>query len=88
MRRTFWVAAGFGLGVYAGERMRRTAVKLAPDALGTRLRSLVNDAIEAGRVEMNQRERALREAFAAPQRAGPGSRRTSRAPGPSGRPER
>ena len=31
MRRTFWLAAGFGLGLYAGERVRRTVVKLTPE---------------------------------------------------------
>lgn len=66
MRRTFWLAAGFGLGIYAGERMRRTVVKLTPETFGDRLRAVVHDAVEAGRVEMHARERSLRETFAAP----------------------
>jgi hypothetical protein len=69
MRRTIWLAAGFGLGVYAGERMRRTVVKLTPETLGDRMRGMVSDAIEAGKAEMNARERTLRETFAAPDRS-------------------
>lgn len=68
MRRTFWLAAGFGLGLYAGERVRRTVVKLTPETLGDRVRELMSDAIEAGKVEMHARERSLRETFAAPDR--------------------
>ena len=78
MKRTFWLAAGFGLGVYAGERMRRTVVKVArltPDTLGERVRVLLADALDAGRTEMRQRERVLREAFAAPDRASGAPRR-------------
>lgn len=68
MKRTFWLAAGFGLGLYAGERVRRTVVKLTPETFGDTVRSMVADAIEAGKSEMNARERSLREAFAAPDR--------------------
>jgi len=68
MKRTFWLAAGFGLGLYAGERVRRTMVKLTPETLGDRLRAAVADAVEAGRSEMRVRERTLRETFAAPER--------------------
>ena len=50
MRRTFWLAAGFGLGLYAGERVRRTVVKLTPETFGDTVRSMVSDAIEAGKV--------------------------------------
>jgi hypothetical protein len=69
MKRTFWLAAGFGLGVYAGERMRRTVVKLTPETLGDRVRELMADAVDAGRSEMHARERSLRETFAAPDRS-------------------
>jgi hypothetical protein len=81
MKRTIWLAAGFGLGVYAGERMRRTVVKLTPDTFGERLRELVNDAIDAGKTEMHARERTLRETFAAPDRSGAASRPSGVAPG-------
>jgi hypothetical protein len=74
MKRTFWLAAGFGLGLYAGERMRRTVAKLTPATLGDRMRTAVADAVEAGRTEMQARERILRHTFAAPER--PPQRRT------------
>ena len=76
MKRTIWLAAGFGLGVYAGERMRRTVVKLTPETFGDRMRELVSDAVAAGKTEMDARARSLRETFAAPDR----SRSTSRSP--------
>lgn len=66
MRRTFWLAAGFGLGVYAGERVRRKVVQLTPDTFGERMRASMADAMEAGRIEMRDRERRIREALAAP----------------------
>ena len=69
MRRTFWLAAGFGLGLYAGERVRRTVVQLTPDTLSVRIRASMNDAMEAGRVEMRDRERRIREVLAAPERS-------------------
>ncbi len=65
MRRTFWLAAGFGLGLYAGEKVRRTVVRLTPESFTDRLRTSVQDALDAGRVEMRARERQLRETFAA-----------------------
>ena len=66
MRRTFWLAAGFGLGLYAGEKVRRTVVRLTPETFTERLRASVQDALDAGRTEMRARERQLRETFAAP----------------------
>jgi hypothetical protein len=66
MRRTFWLAAGFGLGLYAGEKVRRTVVRLTPETFTERVRASVQDALEAGRAEMRARERQLRETFAAP----------------------
>ena len=87
MRRTFWLAAGFGLGLYAGERVRRTVVKLTPETFGDTVRSMLSDAIEAGKAEMQARERSLRETFAAPEpeRARPRLRLAS---GGAGEPER
>jgi len=69
MRRTFWLAAGFGLGLYAGEKVLRTVVRLTPETFTDRLRSSVQDALDAGRTEMRARERQLRETFAAPDQA-------------------
>ena len=66
MKRTFWLAAGFGLGLYAGERVRRTVVQLTPETVTERWRATVADAMAAGRTEMRARERHLREVLAAP----------------------
>ncbi|MBM3659592.1 MAG: hypothetical protein FJW95_08825 [Actinobacteria bacterium] len=88
MRRTFWLAAGFGLGLYAGERVRRTVVKLTPETLGDTVRSMVGDAIEAGKAEMQARERSLRETFAAPERERPRLRLASGGAGEAERPGR
>jgi hypothetical protein len=66
VKRTVWVAAGFGLGVYASGRVRRTLVQLTPETLGERVRGLVTDAMVAGRHERAARERKLRETFASP----------------------
>lgn len=68
MRRTVWLAAGFGLGLYAGQRLRRTVARCTPEHVGERLREVAADALDAGRAEMRARERALREMFAAPDR--------------------
>lgn len=68
MKRTFWLAAGFGLGLYAGDRVRRTVARLTPESLADRVRATVRDAIDAGRDEMRDRERLLREVLAAPAR--------------------
>ena len=87
MKRTIWLAAGFGLGIYAGERMRRTVVKLTPETFGDRVRELMADAIDAGKAEMNARERSLRETFAAPDRSR-GSARTLSVVRTAGRAER
>ena len=76
MKRTFWLAAGFGLGVYAGEKVRRTVVRLTPETFSDRLRASVQDALEVGRTEMRARERQLREAFAAPDQEKPPRKRT------------
>jgi hypothetical protein len=75
VKRTFWLAAGFGLGIYAGERVRRTVVQWTPETLGDRVRGAVTDAVDAGRTEMRARERSLRETLAAPER--PGRRRST-----------
>jgi hypothetical protein len=81
MKRTFWLAAGFGLGIYAGERIRRTVVRLTPDTFSSRVRANVADALDAGRVEMRERERQLREAFAAPEPKRPADPRERRTGG-------
>jgi hypothetical protein len=67
MKRTFWLAAGFGLGLYAGEKLRRTVVRLTPETFTERMRATVQDALDAGRTEMRARERTLRETFAVPE---------------------
>ena len=69
MRRTFWLAAGFGLGLYAGEKIRSTVVRLTPETFTERMRATVHDALDAGRTEMRACERQLRETFAAPDQA-------------------
>ena len=69
MKRTFWLAAGFGLGLYAGERVRRTVIRRTPETFTERMRGTMQDALDAGRAEMRARERQLRETFAAPDQA-------------------
>ena len=76
MRRTFWLVAGFGLGLYAGEKVRRTVVRLTPETFTERMRTTVQDALDAGRTEMRARERQLRETFAAPDQEKPSRSRT------------
>ena len=70
MKRTFWLAAGFGLGVAAARRVRRRstgAPKAAQRGGLTRwARAHVHEAIEEGRQEARRREAALRAVFAAP----------------------
>jgi len=41
-------------------------VRLTPETFTERLRTSVQDALDAGRTEMRTRERRLRETFAAP----------------------
>ena len=66
MKRSFWLAAGFGLGIYAGERVRRVVARATPDQVTDRVRGAWADALDAGRREARARERTLRETFAAP----------------------
>ena len=69
MRRTFWLAAGFGLGLYAGERVRRTVVRLTPETFSDRI-------AHHGRPGRTSRCRPSRDA--APGRTGSLRRRRSR----------
>ena len=66
MRRAFWLAAGFGLGVAAATRARRrvAAAADAPMRLAVRVRRDVAGAFHEGRDEMRARERRLRRVLA------------------------
>jgi hypothetical protein len=70
IRRGFWLAAGFGLGVAAATRVRRrvdaAAAWLAPSSAATRLRRDLAGALDEGRNEMRDREARLRHVLAAP----------------------
>ena len=77
MRRSVWLAAGFGLGLYTADRLRRVVTRAVPEQLTDRVRSAVTDAVAAGKDEMRASERRLRETFAAPER-GRGTAREGR----------
>jgi hypothetical protein len=68
MRRWFWVATGFGLGVAASRRLRKSDGATRPTSVSAgiarRVRRHVNDAVHEGRQEAQRRERALRDVFA------------------------
>jgi hypothetical protein len=70
IRRGFWLAAGFGLGVAAAAQVRRrvdaAAARLAPSSVTTRLRRDLAGALDEGRHEMRNREARLRHVLAAP----------------------
>jgi len=69
MRRWFWLATGFGLGVAAARRSRRRAGAAGSPRAGgmaARVRAHVNDAVAEGRKEAQRRERALRDVLASP----------------------
>jgi hypothetical protein len=73
-KRLVWLTAGFGLGIAAARRARRSA-GTAGGASASRagglagwLRSHVNAAMSEGRREARQREVALRNVLAAPKR--------------------
>jgi hypothetical protein len=70
IRRGFWLATGFGLGVAAATKARRrvetAAARLAPSGLAAQLRRDVTGALEEGRDEMHDRETRLRHVLAAP----------------------
>jgi hypothetical protein len=70
MKRWFWVATGFGLGVAASRRARqRTHTEgraSRKGGVGAWLRAHVDDAVREGRQEAQRRERALRDVLAAP----------------------
>jgi hypothetical protein len=86
-KRTFWLTAGFGLGVAAARKAQRAGAHLAPDGVAARLRERWAAALDEGRDEMNRREFALREVFAAPDgsRISPKSRSAARRNGATGR---
>jgi hypothetical protein len=65
MRRLLWLGTGFGLGVAASMRARRSATQLVPAALAERMRRDVEDALDVGRREMRAREAQLRTLLAA-----------------------
>jgi hypothetical protein len=71
IRRGFWLLTGFGIGVAAATKARRqlerTAARLAPAGLTTRLRRDISGALDAGRDEMHDRETRLRHVLAAPE---------------------
>ena len=70
IRRAFWLAAGFGLGVAVATRARRHVDRAttAPARLAARLADDVAGALADGRDEMHAREAFLRAVLAAPAR--------------------
>ena len=64
-KRAFWLTAGFGLGVAATRRAQQATAHLAPDGVAAKLRERWATALDEGRAEMDRRELALREVFAA-----------------------
>ena len=90
-KRAFWLTAGFGLGVAAARKAQQASAHLTPDGVGARLRERWAAALDEGRDEMDRRELALREVFAAPDgsRVAPrdraGKRPTARRNGTDGR---
>jgi hypothetical protein len=69
------LGTGFGLGIAASVRARRSATQLAPGAVARRVRRDCEAAVAEGRREMHAREARLRELLAAP---GSGARATGR----------
>ena len=70
MKRLWWLAAGFGLGIVASRRVRRRSATAAGEVPGRGgggwARAHVHEAIEEGRREARRREVALRAVLAAP----------------------
>jgi hypothetical protein len=70
IRRGFWLAAGFGLGVAAATQVRRrvdaATARLDPSSVANRLRRDLAGALDEGRHEMRDREARLRHVLAAP----------------------
>ncbi len=87
VKRAFWLTAGFGLGVAAARKAQQATARLTPDGVTARLRERWVTALDEGRDEMNRRELALREVFAAPDgsRITPKSRPAARRNGADGR---
>ena len=65
IRRGFWLAAGFGLGVAAATQARRAAAAV-PARLADRVRRDVAGALSEGRAAMQASEARLRRVLAAP----------------------
>jgi len=65
-KRLLWLTTGFGLGVVAARRARRSVEQLAPSGIARRVRREVGAAVDEGRREMRQREVTLRTVLAAP----------------------
>jgi hypothetical protein len=86
-KRTFWLTAGFGLGVAAARKAQQATAHLTPDGVAARLRERWAAALDEGRDEMNRRELALRDVFAASDgsRVEPKTRSTARRNGTTGR---
>ena len=68
MRRGFWLATGFGLGVAVSRRARRRndGGPARRSVVGAALRAHVQRALNEGRWEAQRRERALRDVLASP----------------------
>jgi hypothetical protein len=66
IRRGFWLAAGFGLGVAAATQVRRAATAAVPARVADRVRRDITGALTEGRREMQVREAELRRVLAAP----------------------
>ena len=86
-KRALWLTAGFGLGVAAARKAQQAAANLTPDGVTGRIRDRWSAALDEGRDEMNRRELALREVFAASDgsRLVPKSRPAARRNGTDGR---
>ena len=65
-KRVLWLTTGFGLGVVAARKARRSVERLAPNGIARRFGREVSAAVEEGRLEMRQREMTLRTVLAAP----------------------
>jgi hypothetical protein len=68
IKRLIWLGTGFGLGVAASVRARRSTAQLAPSAVVEQLRRDLEAAVEEGRREMRAREAVLRALLARPGR--------------------
>ena len=65
MKRWFWMAVGFGLGI-AASRRRSNAATGDRGLLGAWAQRQVRDALAEGRAEAKRREATLRSVLAVP----------------------